>query len=197
MFPLHDGELLKRLKDNWNKSKLLEPPIDEIRNYFGENVALYISFTSYYTAFLVPMSIFGIIHYCLDRFLRIDFIYNNLLFACMNLVAVSCFLELWKRKSNEHAFYFGTYGKLRHKRPRPAFRGEFGMNPITGRVEVQYPVKKTLKKLFFVSVPITILCLFVGKYFYVHRRNIKRTYSMYDSVMYCLLYILANVNYFF
>ena len=109
MFPLHDGELLKRLKDNWNKSKLLEPPIDEIRNYFGENVALYISFTSYYTAFLVPMSIFGIIHYCLDRFLRIDFIYNNLLFACMNLVAVSCFLELWKRKSNEHAFNFGTY----------------------------------------------------------------------------------------
>ena len=86
----------------------------------------------------------------------------------MNLVAVSCFLELWKRKSNEHAFYFGTYGKLRHKKPRPAFRGEFGINPITGQVEVQYPVKKTLKKLFFVSVPITILCLFIGTYYLLH-----------------------------
>ena len=27
MFPLHDSELLKRLKDNWNKSKLLNVKI--------------------------------------------------------------------------------------------------------------------------------------------------------------------------
>ena len=108
------------------------------------------------------MAIFGIIHYSLDRFLRIDFIYNNLLFACMNLAAVTVFLEFWKRRSNEHAFYFGTQGKLRHKRPRSAFRGEFGINPVTGREEVQYPLKKTLKKLILVSLPITFICLLIG-----------------------------------
>lgn len=182
MFPLHDEELLKRLKDNWLRGPMLEPPINEIRDYFGENVALYVSFTSFYTKFLIPMAIFGILHYCLDRFLRFDFIYNNLLFALYNLVSVTIFLgksflvclfeqwrslnpflELWKRKSNEHAFYFGTQGKLRHKRPRPAFRGDFQKNPITGREEVVYPFNKTLKKIIFVSLPITLICLLIGK----------------------------------
>jgi len=162
MFPLHDEELLKRLKDNWLRGPMLEPPINEIRDYFGENVALYVSFTSFYTKFLIPMAIFGILHYCLDRFLRFDFIYNNLLFALYNLVSVTIFLELWKRKSNEHAFYFGTQGKLRHKRPRPAFRGDFQKNPITGREEVVYPFNKTLKKIIFVSLPITLICLLIA-----------------------------------
>ena len=165
MFPLHDEELLKRLKDNWFRGPLLDPPINEIRDYFGENMALYISFTSFYTKFLIPMAIFGILHYCLDRFLRFDFIYNNLLFALYNLVSVTIFLELWKRKSNEHAFFFGTQGKLRHKRPRPAFRGDFEKNPITGREEVVYPFNKTLKKIIFVSLPITLICLLIGKIF--------------------------------
>ena len=57
-------------------------------------------------------------------------------FACLNLIALTVFTEMWKRRSNEHAFYFGTYGKLRHKPPRPAFRGKFEKNPITGREEV-------------------------------------------------------------
>jgi anoctamin-10 len=157
MFPLHDDELLQKLYAQW--SKATEPPVSEIRDYFGENVALLVSFTSFYTKFLIPIAIMGIVHYCLDRFLRFDFIYNNLLFACLNLVAVTIFLEMWKRKSNEHAFFFGTSGKLRHKRPRPAFRGKYEKNPITGRDEVTYPVEKTWKTLLTLSVPITILCL--------------------------------------
>jgi len=162
MFPLHDDELLQKLYAEW--SKVTEPPVDEIRNYFGENVALLVSFTSFYTKFLIPIAILGIIHYCLDRFLRFDFIYNNLLFACLNLIALTVFTEMWKRKSNEHAFYFGTYGKLRHKRPRPAFRGKFEKNPITGREEVTYPMEKTWKTLLTVSVPVTIICL-LGAFF--------------------------------
>ena len=39
-------------------------------------------------------------------------------------------------RSNSHSYDWGTGGKLRHKRPRPEFRGEFGLNPITGRDEV-------------------------------------------------------------
>jgi anoctamin-10 len=152
MFALHDDEGLEKLHADWRAKPFLQPPINEIRNYFGENVALYISFTSFYTAFLVPMAVLGIIHYCLDRFLRFDFIYNNVFFACLNLVAVTVFLELWKRQSNEHAFYFGT----------AAFRGEYGLNPVTGRDEVQYPMKKTVKKLVLVSLPVTLVCLLVA-----------------------------------
>lgn len=157
MFPLHDDEMLQKLYAQWSKST--EPPITEIRDYFGENVALLVSFSSFYSKFLIPIALLGILHYCLDRFLRFDFIYNNLLFACLNLIALTVFTEMWKRRSNEHAFYFGTYGKLRHKRPRPAFRGKFEKNPITGREEVTYPMEKTWKTLLTISVPVTIICL--------------------------------------
>ena len=77
MFPLHDDEMLQKLYAQWSKST--EPPITEIRDYFGENVALLVSFSSFYSKFLVPIALLGILHYCLDRFLRFDFIYNNLL----------------------------------------------------------------------------------------------------------------------
>ena len=55
MFPLHEADLLKKLSGGWSKL-LLDPPITEIRQYFGENLALYISFATFYTQFLVPMA---------------------------------------------------------------------------------------------------------------------------------------------
>ena len=165
LFPLHDDEDLEKLHALWYKSgvmALLRPPIAEIRSYFGENVALYISFTSFYTVFLMPMALFGMIHFGLDFFFRVDFIYNNLLFACFNLVSLTIFCELWKRKSNVLSFQFGTMGKLRHKKARPAFRGEYGLNPVTGQAEVQYPIKKTMQTLVLISLPVTTVCLVIA-----------------------------------
>ena len=88
--------------------------------------------------------------------------YDDVVFSFLNLIAVTVFLEFWKRRSNEHCFKWGTGGKLRHKRPRPEFRGEYGLNPVTGRSEVQYSVKKTIQKLIFVSIPITFGCLSIA-----------------------------------
>ena len=88
--------------------------------------------------------------------------HDDVVFAILNLVFVSIFLEFWKRRSNEHGFRWGTGGKLRHKQARPEFRGDYGLNPATGKPEVQYPIQKTLKKLIFVSIPITLGCLSVA-----------------------------------
>ena len=102
MFPLHDEESLAKLYATWSSSPLTRPPIDEIRDYFGENIALYVSFSAFYTRFLIPMALLGAAHYALDRFARLDFIYNNVLFACLNLVAVTIFLEMWNREIGKH-----------------------------------------------------------------------------------------------
>jgi len=161
-FPLHDKEQLKRVYDDWKKSNLLSPPVEAIRDYFGENVALYVSFTSFYTLFLIPFALLGVLQFCLDRFLRIDFLYSNLLFALLNLIAVTVFLEMWKRRSNEHSYNWGTMGKLRTKRPRPEYRGEIKDHPITGKKEVTYPYSKTMKTMLLVSLPITFVCLVVA-----------------------------------
>ena len=49
-------------------------------------------------------------------------------------------------RSNSHSYDWGTGGKLRHKRPRPEFRGEFGLNPITGRDEVHVLPQREIHK---------------------------------------------------
>ncbi len=49
------------MASDWIKGPLLKPPVDEIKDYFGENVALYVSFTAFYTSFLIPIAALGII----------------------------------------------------------------------------------------------------------------------------------------
>ena len=180
-FPLHDDEMLSKLHARWKSSSVFDPPVEDVRDYFGENVALYVSFSSFYTAFLIPMAAIGLIQFALDRLLGISFLMSDVAFACLNLIAVTVFLEMWKRRSSGHEYKWGSGGKLRKKRPRPEFRGEIGINKITGKEEMQYPMAKTMKKVFLVSVPITLLCLLVA--FFLMLASFKVTH-----------YVLLNVE---
>ena len=157
-FPIHDDESLTKLYGDWKRSPLLSPPVDLVRDYFGENIAFYVSFTAFYTRFLIPTAALGVVQFVTDKLLGYSY-YNTVVFCLLNLVVVTVFLEMWKRRSNDHSYKWGTGGKLRHKRPRAQFRGEYGINPITGREEVRYPTQKTIQKLIFVSIPVTFLCL--------------------------------------
>ncbi|XP_073908253.1 anoctamin-9 isoform X2 [Castor canadensis] len=60
-FPLHKGE--KDLKRKWAqwRNMFCEQPIDEIRNYFGEKVALYFAWLGWYTYMLAPAALVGLI----------------------------------------------------------------------------------------------------------------------------------------
>lgn len=146
-FPLHDQDALDVLKAKLDATSIFKPPLEDIRSYFGENMALYFSFMSFYTAFLIPIAVIGITQFVVDRMFGIDVLYSNVFFAAVNLVGVTVFLELWKRRNNEHSYTWGTGGKLRHKAPRPEYRGEIGLNKITGKEEMQYPVKMTIQKV--------------------------------------------------
>ncbi|NWS69064.1 ANO2 protein, partial [Crotophaga sulcirostris] len=71
-YPLHDGEYDSQ-NDDMNERKLLYrewarygvfykfQPIDLIRKYFGEKIALYFAWLGLYTEFLIPSSVVGII----------------------------------------------------------------------------------------------------------------------------------------
>ncbi|XP_052616079.1 anoctamin-9 [Peromyscus californicus insignis] len=61
MFPLHEGE--KDLKKKWARWRNMfrKQPIDDIRNYFGEKVALYFAWLGWYTYMLVPAALVGLI----------------------------------------------------------------------------------------------------------------------------------------
>lgn len=60
-FPLHKGE--GDLKTKWARWRNMfqKQPIDDIRCYFGEKVALYFAWLGWYTYMLVPAALFGLI----------------------------------------------------------------------------------------------------------------------------------------
>ncbi|XP_012791618.2 anoctamin-9 [Sorex araneus] len=69
-FPLHQEE--KVLKEKWAQWKKMfqNQPIDDIRNYFGEKVALYFAWLGWYTRMLLPAAfvglavfLFGFVHF--------------------------------------------------------------------------------------------------------------------------------------
>ena len=39
------------------------------------------------------------------------------------------------------------------------FRGELRVSPVSGKEEMYYPARKTMKKIISVSMPVTVLCL--------------------------------------
>ncbi|XP_045437007.1 anoctamin-9 isoform X1 [Pipistrellus kuhlii] len=60
-FPLHKRE--EHLQRKWARWRNMfrEQPIDDIRNYFGEKVALYFAWLGWYTYMLVPAALVGLI----------------------------------------------------------------------------------------------------------------------------------------
>ncbi|XP_059959621.1 anoctamin-9 [Mesoplodon densirostris] len=60
-FPLHKGE--EDLKKKWARWRNMfqTQPIGDIRNYFGEKVALYFAWLGWYTYMLVPAAVVGLI----------------------------------------------------------------------------------------------------------------------------------------
>ncbi|XP_051720242.1 anoctamin-10 [Ctenopharyngodon idella] len=161
-FPLHNKEDLKRLSFSWYKKiKLSFQPLDDIRCYFGEGLALYFGFLEYFTFALVPMALIGIPYYFFDW----EDYDKYVLFAVFNLVWSTVFLEVWKRCSATLAYGWGTLSRKKaFEEPRPGFHGALGFNPVTGREEPVYPSSKRQLRIYLVSVPFVLLCLYLSFY---------------------------------
>ncbi|XP_071053046.1 anoctamin-10 isoform X1 [Onthophagus taurus] len=151
MYPLHEAETLKKLGRKWYLSVFRKQPFEEIRLYFGESIALYFTFLGYYTMALIVPVILG--------FLQLLLSIETVPFFCIfNVVWVTVFLEVWKRKSNELAFQWGTIGMTSLDLPRVNFRGPMSSDEVTGKLQPQYPRWKTNVKMYCVSLPISFLC---------------------------------------
>ena len=111
---MHDDEDLSKLYSSWNR---IDPPLEDIRNYYGESVALYWSFAETYTKFLTLIALLGGAEFICE-YNGVNYIGSNLLFSIFNLLCLAVFFEVWKRKANRHSFNWGTSGKLRRKPPR-------------------------------------------------------------------------------
>uniref|UniRef100_A0A3Q3VXY8 Anoctamin n=1 Tax=Mola mola TaxID=94237 RepID=A0A3Q3VXY8_MOLML len=162
IFPLHEQEELKRLSFSWYKKvKLSLQPLDAIRHYFGEGQALYFGFLEYFTFALVPMALIGVPYYLFDW----EDYDKYVIFAAFNLLWCTLILEFWKRCSASLAFRWGTLSRKKaFEEPRPGFHGVLGFNPVTGREEPLYPNTKRQLRIYLVSLPFVLLCLYMSLY---------------------------------
>ncbi|CAB1446163.1 unnamed protein product [Pleuronectes platessa] len=162
LFPIHEREELKRLSFSWYKKvKLSLQPLDDIRHYYGEGLAFYFGFLEYFTFALLPMALIGVPYYLFDW----EDYDKYVVFAVFNLVWCTVILELWKRGSASLAYRWGTLSRKRaFEEPRAGFHGVLGFNPVTGREEPLYPNAKRQLRVYLVSLPFVLLCIYLSLY---------------------------------
>ncbi|KAJ8961004.1 hypothetical protein NQ318_020308 [Aromia moschata] len=187
LFPLHDHEALKKL----GQSCLLL--------YFGESIALYFQFLGFYTSALMVPVFLGL--------LQLLFITETIPFFCVfNVVWVTIVLEVWKRKSNELAFKWGTIGMTSMDEPRPNFRGTMGIDAITGKIQPQSPRYMTYVKMYVVSIPVVLVCMVVAFFVmlvsfwaedYIKQSEDEslQQYIIFPSIIYSVVVFIMNLYY--
>eukprot|EP01043_Picozoa_sp_COSAG02_P026908 COSAG02_NODE_1564_length_11912_cov_7.524676_2_plen_1114_part_00 len=130
---------------------LLYQPLEEIRDYFGDDVGLYFAWLGLYTKMLIPNTVLGFITMAAQIYFGGGVSNNPLTMTYsiyVGLWSIS-FLEAWHRRENELRFLWGTEYLSTIELPRPEFVGITKSNPETGRsyLAVAKPVHAALKQL--------------------------------------------------
>eukprot|EP00463_Aulacantha_scolymantha_P000280 TRINITY_DN1160_c0_g1_i2.p1 TRINITY_DN1160_c0_g1~~TRINITY_DN1160_c0_g1_i2.p1 ORF type:complete len:323 (-),score=48.26 TRINITY_DN1160_c0_g1_i2:1398-2366(-) len=113
-----------------------------LRDYFGESVALYFTYLTHYTMWLLPISIIGI--FCMIPQL-INWAQNkgslneaNFFFGILMIIWAMLFLENWKRVQAGLSACWGTTHFEDKETIRPEFEGQWKISLTTGlKVETE------------------------------------------------------------
>uniref|UniRef100_A0A8C7UA91 Anoctamin n=1 Tax=Oncorhynchus mykiss TaxID=8022 RepID=A0A8C7UA91_ONCMY len=193
-FPLHEGpfelpeyevhpdelnqrQVLFQYWARWSKWYKYQP-LDHIREYFGEKIALYFAWLGFYTAWLLPAAVVGAFVFvsglmsmgtntpahvvCLCWQVGYLFDHPGTVFfsVFMSFWAVT-FLEYWKRKMATLAHHWDCMDfQEEEERPRPEFAAmapSIEYNPVTGVKEPYFPERARLSRMLTGSMVIIIM----------------------------------------
>lgn len=138
----------------------LYQPIDEVRNYFGDHVALYFAWMELYTRALVWPSLLGLLVMIAQVLTSIDgnpsTIPYSIFFAAWSIV----FLGHWQRRENELKFLWGSEGFEVKEPARATFVGAHVVNAETNRDEMVYD--HLVSRYLRLAVSAAVSCMFIG-----------------------------------
>ncbi|XP_058452350.1 anoctamin-10 isoform X2 [Malaya genurostris] len=188
IYSLHEKSKLRKLQHMWIKPTKPQP-IDEIRDYFGESVAMYFSFVGFYTYALIVPTVLGLLQMALSEETE------TVPFFCVFYVAwMKVFLELWKRKSSSHAYRWGTITMTNLDEPRVGYHGKLGKDPITGKLTRHYPKWKTYVQMYFVTAPIILLCMSIAAFVTIFQFYVENYLAELYGLDSYILYVPSIVN---
>jgi hypothetical protein len=187
-YPLHKPHQLVSLKRDWASIfKFYKPQNDNfLRLYFGEKIAIYFSWLSFYIRWLYVPAVFGLAVFIIELYFKDSFkleiprpiadtiigdgkkkvwymsLYDISLFGFSIMLAISSSLMevLWIRKEKEQAWRWGMTDLEEVETQRPQFDGEFSKDEVTGKLKKK-PVS-VIKQKAKRSIAMTISLLFVS-----------------------------------
>ncbi|XP_043946595.1 anoctamin-8 isoform X2 [Protopterus annectens] len=161
IFPLHEQRILNRLMKSWVQAIFEAQPLGDICDYFGVKIAMYFAWLGYYTTSVIYPAAFGFVLWVFTESDQTSRDVSSVLFALFNVVWATLFLEGWKRRGAEFAYKWGTLDTPPEiiEEPRPQFRGQKRVSPVTGCEEFYYPPWRRRLCQCLLSVPICITCL--------------------------------------
>ncbi|CAL8069690.1 unnamed protein product [Calicophoron daubneyi] len=159
IFPVHKMDELKRFDKEWVRGWTIQQPLDDIRRYFGVQIALYFAWIGHYTLALVVPSVVGLAAWLLVA--TQGSISYYLFMSVFTLLWSSVYLEHWKRTSSVLTYHWGTWDAPPPllEEPRSAFRGKLAPCPITGRLTRTYPEWRRKLIICCFTGPIVVLSL--------------------------------------
>jgi hypothetical protein len=138
---------------------------DDIRDYFGDHVAVYFAWMGMYTRALVFPSALGIASMVLQVTADggVDDNPTTMAYSIFFAAWSITFLMSWRRHENELAFLWGTLGFEGKEKPRPEFVGLHVINPETKSDEVVYnnSIDGLLLRYGRLTVSLCISCCFI------------------------------------
>ena len=145
VFPIHNVEKKSALEALWMPLDWPQAlPVNEIKEYFGEEVGFYFGFLGHYVVglmYIVPFALVAWVVGVLElSVMEHKAMYSSAVFAIVFTCVYSMILDSWKCKQSSLAHEWSAFGSERALPPRPGFKGQVVKNATNGMLEVDFPV---------------------------------------------------------
>ena len=161
-YALHDMNELEWFRSSWAlNARLKKQPLRQIRNYFGEKVALYFAWLEFYTRSLRIPALLGMVTFAAEVTGH-NYKTAVVLYAIFICFWATGFAELWNRKNAFLNLWWGTTGFKDAERERPQFYGQMRYNPVNDAKEMYYPSVKALRMRMFQAAAVVFITISVA-----------------------------------
>lgn len=158
--PMHNEGDKKIVWEKVRKNPIFFPT-QEIHKYYGEEVAFYFAWMSFFTWSLFPISLFGVgLFLHRPKGITVDDSPYLPMYALLMAFWTIIFTKCWRRKEHELALDWGTSDIEKGELVRPEFKGILRKSPVSGKMEKYFPAwKRRLRYLisFLLSIPFLML----------------------------------------
>jgi len=166
-FPLHEQRALDEIaQDKVQWFLMSEDHANRLRDYFGDKIAFYFLWLSFYMKWLLPLAAIGVFLQVVDLLARTPDNFTATPFCVLMSIWSLCLPYFWQRQEAKWAINWGTLELGEQLEPhRPEHWGEQLINPVTSQVEPFYPGSRRIfyyllsAVVMTVTMMITVLCI--------------------------------------